>query len=445
METQAQKAGEARLPLWRIAVFSLPVLAIQAVELPWRLYLPSFFSQGLGLPLARVGTLLMAIRLFDMVLDPVVGWASDRFPTRLGMRRPWMAAGVPLMLVGAWQVFFARDGVMLPLLAAWCVVMHVGYTMMVTPHGGWGLELSADPHERTRIMGARVWFGALAMPLILAVPGVMERLAGAGQRQQVQAMGAVLMVLACLSTALVLRFIPEPPVDHAAARRTAGPLRQFAVILRDRSLLTILCLYALLGLADASSGATFIFFVEQALDLKGWASTLMPLQGLVVIATVPVWEAISRRIGKRRTLMAVYGWQVLTVPVALVLPEGQVGPLAVFLLLRNLSWGADYMLLRAMVADVSGRDAERGMRRSGSYYALFNVTLKLAMALGVGAALWVLALADFVPGAAAEGSSFMVLRLVYALPSVVAGLVAVAILAFDGRPVLSESAVVASS
>ncbi len=40
------------------------------------------------------------------------------------------------------------------------------------------------------------------------------------------------------------------------------------------------------------------------------------------------------------------------------------------------------MLLRAMVADASGRDALNGVRRSGSYYSLFNVTLRFSMSLG---------------------------------------------------------------
>lgn len=422
------KDGGGRLTLLQLCMFSLPVLVFQAIELPWRVYLPAFFSQTLGLPLATVGTLLMAIRLVDMAADPLVGWASDRFPTRFGMRRPWLVASVPFIMVGTSQVFFAHGGIGVATLAAWCVAMHFGYTLMITPHGGWGLEMSGDYHERTRIMGAKVWFAAAGMPLIILLPSILERVFGASRAQQVGAMGLLLLVLTPVTVVLVLRNIPEPCVDHGMARRTANPLRQFGAILRDRALVMILGLYALVGIADASNAGTFIFFVEQALDLKGWASSLMLIQAVVSLAAIPLWAMLSRRIGKRRALMGVYGWQAATAPLALLLPAGHVGLVALFLLLRNACWGADYMLLRAMVADVSGRDTAKGLRRSGSTYALFNVTLKLAAGLGVGAALWLLAHAGFVPGSAADGSALLALRLVYVLPSTLAGVAGVAIL-----------------
>ncbi len=423
----------ARFTLAQLAIFSLPVLVFQAIELPWRVYLPAFFAETLGLPLALTGTLLMMIRLFDVVADPLVGWASDRFPTRYGLRRPWLVASVPLIVIGTWQVFFAHHGVSVAVLAAWCVVMHLGYTFMVTPHGGWGLEVSGDYHERTRIMAAKVWFAAAGMPVLLLLPSILERAFHVGRAGQVGAMGLTLIVLAPLSVLLVLRFIPEPATDRAMAARTQNPLGQFAAILRNRKLVVILALYALVGLSDASASGTFLFFVEQALGLKGWASTLMLIQAAIAVGAIPAWAALSRRLGKRKALLGVFAWQALAAPIALALPVGGLVPLTLFLLLRNACWGADYMLLRAMVADVSGEDAASGLRRSGSFYALFNVTLKLTMALGVGVALWVLARAGFQPGQPAGATALWVVRLAYALPSALSGLAGLAILGLNHR------------
>lgn len=435
----SQRDG-TRLNAVQLAIFSSPVLVFQALELPWRVFLPAFFSGTLGIELAVVGALMMWIRLFDMVADPVVGWASDRFPTPIGLRRPWMIASVPLIMIGTWQTFFAMPGTSVATLACWCVAMHLGYSLMVVPHGGWGLEISRDHHERTRIMGAKVWFAAAGMPVMVLLPTILERFGQADRAGQVAAMGWILILLAPVSVALVLRYIPEP--DIPAGSRTAGnPLRQFATILRDRALLTILVLYGLLGIADAANAGTFIFFVEAGLGLDRVASALILVQALVALVSVPVWAMISRRIGKRRALAGVFAWHMLLSPVALLLPQGQIVPLILFLIVRNISWGADYMLLRALVADVSGRDAERsGERKSGSYYAMFNVTLKLAGGLGVGAALWVLARAGFEPGMPAGEAATLAIRLVYALPSCMAGAIGLAILL---RPEREEARIAA--
>ena len=422
-------SSTGRLKTGQLALFSLPMLVVDAIELPWRSYLPALFTETLGLPLAAVGLLLMAIRLFDMLLDPAIGWASDRFATRFGQRRPWMVASIPFILLGAWQVYFAAPGINLGLLALWCVVLHFGYTMMVTPHGGWALEIGGTYHERTRVMVARTWFAAAGMPFVVLLPSILERVFNATRAEQVGAMGLLLMVLAPVAILLVVRFISEPPTDRAVAARTIDPFRQFLTMLRERDLRVIVILYALAGLAEASSSGTFIFFVERALGLKGWASTLMLLQSLVVLIALPCWGAISHRLDKRRTLILVFAWQAASMAVALFLPTGMLWPLIAFLLIRSVGWGGDFLLLRAMVADVSGRDSANGLRRSGSYYALFNVTLKLAMSLGAGLALWLLAAAGFVPGAAiSSGGALDAIRLVYALPACLSGLAGILIL-----------------
>lgn len=137
---------------------------------------------------------------------------------------------------------------------------------------------------------------------------------------------------------------------------------------------------------------------------------------------------MSKRLGKQRALAWVLGWQALTAPLILVLPIGSLGLFAAYLVLRNAAWGADYMLLRSMVADVSANDAARNVRRSGSYYALFNVTQKLAAALGAGGALWVLAIGGFDAAATGAGDDGVLLRMVYGMPPLCAAILGIALL-----------------
>jgi Na+/melibiose symporter-like transporter len=99
-----------RLSLASLTIFSLPMVLIQAIEIGGRVFLPVFFSTTVGLSLAVTGTLLLAVRLFDTAIDPFIAWASDQFPTRLGLRRPWIASSVPLVMLGTLGVFFAAPG-----------------------------------------------------------------------------------------------------------------------------------------------------------------------------------------------------------------------------------------------------------------------------------------------------------------------------------------------
>ncbi len=84
-------------------------LPLAALGLPLVVYLPAYYATLPALGTGLVGTMLIVARFFDVVSDPAIGWASDRFPTRFGRRRPWIAAGVPLLMVAAWYLFVPPD------------------------------------------------------------------------------------------------------------------------------------------------------------------------------------------------------------------------------------------------------------------------------------------------------------------------------------------------
>ena len=58
--------------------FALPMLA--AAGIPLYIHLPQFASINLGMGLGTVGVILMVIRVVDLVQDPLIGWAIDRWP-----------------------------------------------------------------------------------------------------------------------------------------------------------------------------------------------------------------------------------------------------------------------------------------------------------------------------------------------------------------------------
>lgn len=425
MAGSGSKLQPGVLPL---ALFCAPMLVCQAIDLSWRLFMPAFLATTAGLPLAAVAALIFWIRLLDAVTGPMVGIASDRWSTRAGRRRPWMVAAVPLICLGAAQLFFARPGDGVAAVAVACVLLHLGYTMLVVPHGGWGLELADTDAGRTRVMGFKMWAFLSGVPLTLGIPALMERWTGATLAAQMAALGWLIVALTAPLVLATVLTVPEPRQPQVRGpKQRGGMLQEFRRVVARPALARIMLLYAILSVADAAEGAVTLFFVADRMMLPGWATSGLLLPVVAGLVAMPLWTAFAMRVGQTTALVVVLCLRVFATPLALLLPAAEIAPLAALLCLRGLGLGVDYMLLRAMTARIVGDELADG--RTGfaaSHYALFNIATHVAGAIGAALALWALDRVGFVPGV--SGSATAALPLLYALPSCVAGVTALILL-----------------
>jgi hypothetical protein len=67
-------------PTLRLITYALPSLVSSVAALPLALFVPAFYPDDLGVPLAAVGMAIAASRLLDVVTGPLIGIASDRLP-----------------------------------------------------------------------------------------------------------------------------------------------------------------------------------------------------------------------------------------------------------------------------------------------------------------------------------------------------------------------------
>jgi len=72
----------------RLPAYSLFAAVINAAGLPIYIYAPKMYVDNYGVTLAALGTMLFALRMLDVVQDPLLGWVSER----LGRARPFAVA-----------------------------------------------------------------------------------------------------------------------------------------------------------------------------------------------------------------------------------------------------------------------------------------------------------------------------------------------------------------
>lgn len=100
-------------------------------------FLTFFYTDVFGLTPALVGTLFIALRVFDAISDPVMGVIADRTQSRWGRFRPWQLwIAIPIGIIGilTFTVPDASMGVKIAWAFGTYLLLSVGYTAINVPY-----------------------------------------------------------------------------------------------------------------------------------------------------------------------------------------------------------------------------------------------------------------------------------------------------------------------
>jgi Na+/melibiose symporter-like transporter len=380
------KLSQADLLAYGLAAFG-PGLLLS----PMTLYVPQIYAKEFGISLAALGTALVTLRIVNAFTDQIIGFISDRTRTRWGARKPAIAIGAALMLVAAFFLLRPGPAVGLAYLVGWKMLYDFAYTLSDINYTSWGAELSGNYDTRARITGMRGLVSQIgnlandALPIILAWAGLV-----ATSSYSVPVLGyffVVAVVVIPLTTAASL---------YRAPQGVAQPVKRpkFWTFLRtvkgNRPLWLYLAAFCLGGMGLGVLQLMFTFY-DGYLRLGAWYPWLMTVFALTMAGTTPLWSRLSRRIGKHRAYvvsvvivsLATQGYWFLD---PATMSQGFiVGVSMVIVFFIGMGASAVMVLSPAILADVVDYGRLRtGEQRTGSYYAFYMLTSKVATAFGAG-------------------------------------------------------------
>jgi Na+/melibiose symporter-like transporter len=417
-----------RLSNWRLAAFAAPCIPVAAMLMPVTVYLPNYYAQDLGVPLAATGFAFGAVRLFDLWLDPTLGFLIDKTNTRFGRFRPWLVGGLPIAVLAIWMLFMAGPGIDGGYILTWLVMGFLGQSMATMAHVAWAARLAPDYRQRARVFGWWQGFVVLGMLTVLAMPPIASKVFGLDHGGGIRAMGWFVLISLPVTITLALMTVGEPaaPPNHSHAH-----WRQYLSLARRPSILRLMAVDILLQTGPVIGGTLFFFYFEA---MRGYDRTAAGLLLLLYfaggLAGAALWSRLGQRIGKHRALaVAAVAYAVAQASV-LVAPHGLVWAV-ITMTLAGLPYAAANILLRAMMADIG--DEERlasGVDRSGLLFGLLSGTAKIGSASAVFGATNLLAFYGFNAklGAGNNGPALLALSLIFALAPAVLSLIGAVLL-----------------
>ena len=362
------------------------------------------FNMYLGVSPWLVGLALTLIRVFDAVVDPVVGWVSDNLRTRHGRRRPFiLIAGIlsglllPIMFwvspswvdikfLGVSAIFWYMLGsnlIFIPIISSFTV-----------PYYSLSNEMTPDYEERTSLMAYRSMaqkifelgnFYALRFTNLawFLIPGTGQKNTLLGLKVYSSILGAVMAIFAIIIFFRVKERYYEKVVVKVTEKISI--LSSYGETLRCKPFrqMVIVGLAFIMGTSMVGSLGYYatVFYVAAGDKIVGdnwqfWMGVAFMLGGII---GVPLLATVAHHIGKRRAVVVAcsigilgYGgsWFLYTPKIIWLqtIASGLMGMAAASLWMLHSSIGADI---------IDYDELSKKERREGSFTACASYILKL--------------------------------------------------------------------
>ena len=412
-------SGYSKLRKLHKGLYALPAFVLALPTIPAFVLLPSFYAETMGLGLATVGAIFLGLRLLDVISDPLLGYVSDHIPSRFGKRRLPMAIGAVIGAPALIMVFSPAPGVSAGYLIGWGAMLYIAWTAVQIPYVAWAVELEHNYAARAQLNGYREGAGLLGIMATGAAGVVLVTLT---EQDRFQVLAWATVILGCGVFYVTLRFVPEGRfVPSDKSRALSFPWR-------NRLFLRVLTAWFLNGLANGLPAVCLPLFMTHILGASNTdQAALLFIYFLFAVVGIQGWVWLSRLYTKHSIWclsMTMACAVFLTVP---LLNTGDIVSFGVICALTGLTLGSDLALPPAIQADCADWDRFRFRKeRTGTLFAYWSMSTKLALGLAVGFAFpalsW-LGLDDQTQ--TASNQSKMALVVIYAVIPIVLKLMAI--------------------
>jgi sugar (Glycoside-Pentoside-Hexuronide) transporter len=376
-----------------------------ASNLSWGLvstYLLFFYTDVFGISAAVAGVIILAARIWDCFVDPVVGLIVERTNTRFGRFRPYIIFGAIVLAVFNTLTFttpsLSPTGKIIYATVTYFILGTV-YSIVNVPYGALGTVMTRDTEERTSLNSFRGFFslisnvitGAALMPLVMAI--------GQGNNQKGFGYGALVISLITLPMFYMVfrncKEVVQPPKgSHPSIKdsiRAVSTNKPFMLIALHLFLL-FTALFGRLG--------TVVFYYIYVMGRPDLIAPLMGGFGLCTALGSIIVGIIAKYFEKRTLAITALVLSGLTCIALYLVPVTNITAIVILSTVGFIPVGFGAPMLFSMVADsIDYSEWKYGSRADGAIYSVTSLITKISSALIGGITAIALGWIGYVPNA----------------------------------------------
>ena len=390
--TQPQKLSRKEL-----LGYCAPTIAVYFIFGPMQSVIQGVYVKYYGFELTAMAAIMVLARLFDGIIDPVVGYLTDRHANKGGSRRPWIFSGGILLVISAYFLFSPPHEVSFLSTLFWFLVFYLALTLFDMPHISWGSLLAPEYQQRNQLYAYRTSFlfiGTFAFLGLPLLPFFQNHEYSPDVLRTGVYIGGGLMFLTLL---FFHRNAPERSPQPQQHDETV--LQTLKAITNNKPLCLFLGAFLVNGLGIGMWMGLLFIYLDSYLHLGKYVAVTFVLGYMVGMATIPLWQCVNRRFSKFPTWSAcLIVFALLSFCYLVVKPES--GPWWPILITVGMFSSFTYLgvVLPSIMADiVDYGELKFGRDRSNVYFACWSLISKANMGIGAGLGLGLAGLLGFDP------------------------------------------------
>jgi len=369
-----------------------------------QLYLLKFYTDVAGIPAAVAGGIFLITKLFDAIVDPIVGTLIDSRKGKLesGKYRPVMMISCIILAVISVFVFIAPNfSIQGKIIYAYMTYMMWGaaYSCTSIPYGALAATMTQEPQERTSLAAFRQLGSTMGLLIssIFIIPLV--------SKFHTQNIGypvaiAVAALLGIGAFYITFRNCKEQitVVKKNGDKAVKITLKDIIkTVVTNRPLLIIMLMTVFSISAFNLRSAMLIYFCQYNLGntiLMPYISFISIGCSLLGVAAMPI---LSKRFGKKNTVIIGFAISIIADLINFIIPLN----LVTFIILQSIGYfglSIPNGMTWALVSDaIDYGEWKTGEKRGAITYSVFNFSRKIAQSVAGFAAGIGLSLIGYIP------------------------------------------------
>ncbi|MCH2037023.1 MAG: MFS transporter [Rickettsiales bacterium] len=388
-----------RLSRPSLLCYGILALPLAFAGMPLYIYAPDFYAVQFELSLASLGLILLAIRAFDAIQDPVIGMISDRF-----VAKRFVIIGIGILILGIsfYMLFHPNENMILAWFTISMVLATTAFSIISINLYSLGAVLTDEKHERTRIVSYREAIGIIGLILASVLPTVLQQYYDSVEAFELLSM--IFITILAVSGAIFLKGAPS----KIAVIGTKAKERFFRSF--SKAHLRFFTIYGISLLASAIPAVLVLFFIRDRLGAEEYTGLFMLMYFGAGIAGMPLWQKLSKKYGKLEAWIASMVIAVLAFVWVLLLSEGDLWQYGVICLASGLALGAELTLPSSILGDMLPSE-----QNASGQFSIMTFLFKTTLAIASGTTLVLLDIAGYQPAQENTTQALAWLSIAYAL------------------------------